>query len=230
MNGAVRILSTKKLQQNQKQFLLNAGMAVVEADFIRIRYSVPELANIKEYLVFTSQNAVKSILDNPNSTGLQTKGCYCVGAKTKALLEHNGFRVMAFAENAADLAEELVGNHKDKSFTFFSGSIRSDELPLQLANSGIDFNEIVVYETLLSPVKIKAGYHGILFFSPSGVESYLKENTLENRLCFCIGNTTAMALEKFAAQTIIANQPTVESTIVKCINHYTVTQANDKPK
>ena len=37
MQESPRILSTKKLLPNQKQFLLNANFAVIEADFIEIK-------------------------------------------------------------------------------------------------------------------------------------------------------------------------------------------------
>jgi uroporphyrinogen-III synthase len=61
---------------------------------------------------------------------------------------------------------------------------------------------------------------GILFFSPSGVESYLQENKIENEACFCIGNTTAEALKYITPNRIIANQPNMESVIMKCIENY----------
>jgi uroporphyrinogen-III synthase len=61
MKEQIRILSTKKLLPSQKQFLLNAGFSVIEADFIGIRYKVPELKEVNDNLIFTSTNAVKSV-------------------------------------------------------------------------------------------------------------------------------------------------------------------------
>lgn len=220
MNSGIRILSTKKLQPNQKQFLLNAGLAVVEVDFITIKYKPVEVNGLKQNLIFTSQNAVKSIIQSISPEQLKEHGCFCVGEKTKALLEKQGFKVIASAENALLLGKELAANFGDRSFTFFTGNLRRDELPAELNKSAIEFNEIEIYKTRLSPIKMTIPLEAILFFSPSAVESYLKENNITNEICFCIGKTTSKALENLTSKTIIANQPTVESVISKCIDYY----------
>jgi uroporphyrinogen-III synthase len=89
---------------------------------------------------------------------------------------------------------------------------------MQLAQ--IPFEEIEVYKTVLTPTAITSKPNGILFFSPSGVESYLKQNTITDETCFAIGTTTAEALESITTNIIIANQPTVENVIIQCIKHY----------
>ena len=62
---------------------------------------------------------------------------------------------------------------------------------------------------------------GILFFSPSGVESYFKLNSIKDETCFCIGETTAEALEnKKVKNIIISEKPSVESVITQVIEYY----------
>ena len=218
---AIRILSTKTLLSNQKQFLLNADFSVIEADFIATQSVDFELKNIHDALLFTSQNAVNAILNHQHLEALKAKDVFCVGLKTKTLLEENGFNVVAYTGYAQDLAEIISLVYSDSSYTFFSGNLRRDTLPDMLKEAGIVFNEIQVYETLLTPQKINSKPDGILFFSPSAVESYLKENTLSDETVFCIGNTTAAALEdKKIKNIIIANQPTIENTIIQTINYY----------
>lgn len=218
---AIRILSTKTLLSNQKQFLLNADFSVIEADFIVTKSVDFELKSIHDTLLFTSQNAVNTILNHQHFEALKTKDTFCVGLKTKALLEENGFNVVAYTGYAQDLAEIIALVYSERSYTFFSGNLRRDTLPDMLKEAGIVFNEIQVYETLLTPQKINSKPDGILFFSPSAVESYLKENTLSDETVFCIGNTTAAALEdKKIKNIIIANQPTIENTIIQTINYY----------
>jgi len=217
---AIRILSTKKLLVNQKQYLLNAGLAVVEADFIAIQYTPFELTNIRQNLLFTSQNAFAGFMLNKESGNYKYKAIFCVGSKTKEAIEKAGYSVLAFADYAEQLAEIIIREHSGESFTFFSGSMRRDTLPQALANANIDFNEIEVYKTVLSPHKINRRLDGILFYSPSGVESYLKENNIGDAVCFCIGTTTAEALKGIAENIVIANKPTLENVIVQCINYY----------
>nr|WP_294938226.1 uroporphyrinogen-III synthase [uncultured Flavobacterium sp.] len=217
----IRILSTKKLLSNQKQFLLNADFSVLEADFIETKTNDFDIKNTNDNLIFTSQNAVQSILQHPNSETLKSKKVFCVGSKTKALLEENGFTVVAHMGYAADLAEIITLIYPNDSYTFFSGNLRRDVLPEALTEAGIEFNEIEVYETILTPQKIDSKVDGILFFSPSAIESYLKQNKITSEIAFCIGETTAeTASQSGIKNIIIANQPSVENVIIQCINEF----------
>ncbi|ESU21933.1 hemD protein [Flavobacterium cauense R2A-7] len=176
---------------------------------------------MNDILIFTSQNGVQSILQHPKCEELKSKKVFCVGLKTKALLEENGFKVEAYTGYAADLAEIITLVYPNENYTFFSGNLRRDTLPEALTEAGIAFNEIEVYQTLLTPEKIDSKVDGILFYSPSGVESYLKKNKISKEIAFCIGETTAEAANQFGIKNIIiANQPTVENTIIQCINEF----------
>ncbi len=216
----MKILSTKILAEYQKKPLIEAGFELIENDFISTKIKSFDLKNTNESLIFTSQNAVESILQHPDLEKLKTKKVYCVGIKTKNLLAENGFEVIAYTGYAADLAEIITLIYKSESYTFFSGNKRRDTLPNALKEAGIVFNEIEVYETILMPHKIKGTVDAILFFSPSAVESYLTDNKLKNEICFCIGETTASALENKTKNVIIADQPTVEDVIEAVIEEY----------
>lgn len=225
MSEKTTILATKKLSPIQKQELVNANINVVEADFIKTENSTFELKNINENLIFTSQNAVLSVLSHPKSEELKKKTVFCVGSKTKELLNENGFTVEAHTGYAEDLAEIISLVYADESYTFFSGNLRRDTLPEMLTESEITFNEIKVYETALTPQKISESVDAILFFSPSGVTSYLKNNKIENEKLFCIGNTTAASLEEKLPESKIKNikvayQPSVEDVIEQVIEYY----------
>jgi len=220
MPEPIRILSTKKLLPNQKQFLLNANFSVIEADFIEIVRKDFELEGSFENMIFTSQNAVKSFLENKKAKELQRKKIFCVGSKTRALLEENGYKVAVSREYASELSEIIVHDFQKESFVFFSGNLRRETLPETLKKSNIALREIEVYETKLTPQKINSPADAVLFFSPSGVQSYLKDNKIENQNCFCIGTTTAAALEKITDRIIIAKQQTVENVIIQAINYY----------
>ena len=220
MNNSIQILSTKILSDNQKQPLLEANFSVIEANFIQTKSQDFELSEIQDNLIFTSQNAAQSVLLHPKSSELKSKNVFCVGLKTKALLEENNFNVTVYVDYASDLAEIITLIYANESYTFFSGNLRKETLPKALKEAKIKFNEIQVYETSLTPQKVKVAVEAILFFSPSGVESYLKENTIKKELCFCIGETTADALPKTVKNIIIAAQPSIEDVIEECIEEY----------
>jgi uroporphyrinogen-III synthase len=205
---------------HQKQVLLDAGFTVTEANFIKTENSDFDLNGIKDNLIFTSQNAAQSVLLHPKSEDLKPKNVFCVGIKTKALLEENGFNVDVYVDYASDLAEIITLIFSNESFTFFSGNLRKETLPKALKVAKINFNEIHVYETTLTPQKIKTSVDGILFFSPSAVESYLKDNKIKNEICFCIGETTASSLEKITRNIIVADQPSFENVIEDIIEEF----------
>ncbi|MDD5150991.1 MAG: uroporphyrinogen-III synthase [Flavobacterium sp.] len=220
MNKQISILSTKTLLSHQKQALLDANFNVIDTNFIKTENSSFDLNGINENLIFTSQNAAQSVLLHPKSSALKTKNVFCVGLKTKSLLEENGFNVDVYVDYASDLAEIITLIYSNESFTFFSGNLRKETLPKALKEAKVNFNEIQVYETSLTPQKIKTAVDGILFFSPSAVESYLKDNKIKNEICFCIGNTTAEALDKITKKIIVADQPSVENVIEDVIEEY----------
>jgi uroporphyrinogen-III synthase len=221
MTKQINIVSTKKLLPNQKQLLLDANIQLIEEDFIKTTFLSPPLEGLGEALIFTSQNAVQSILQHPKCNELKSKNVFSVGMKTKDLLTQNGFNVIAYTGYASDLAEIISLIYNKESYTFFCGNLRRAILPDTLKENGITFNEIEVYETNITSKKIKSKLDGILFFSPSAVESYLKLNTIKDEMCFCIGETTAESLEnKKIKNIIIADKPSVENVIDEVIEYY----------
>jgi uroporphyrinogen-III synthase len=214
-----QILSTKKLSKALKIKLFDAKIKLVEKNFIQTKSISFETPHLNDYLVFTSKKAVKSVLKS-TIKNVQSIACLCVGNITKDFLIKNGFQVIECANYAENLIEKIDLKYKENSFTFFCGNIRKNTIPDYFQQNRIDFNEVIVYETQLKPHKIDHHFDGILFFSPSGVNSFLKNNNLDNTTCFCIGTTTAKAVENRTKKIVIASQPTVENVIDEVIKYY----------
>lgn len=207
------LLSTKKLKENQRSLLLNANVSLVEYDAIKIDFVQFEVPSNIENAIFTSQNAVKAVMED-----LGMLNCFCVGEKTKQLLEENGQKVIKMVEYASELADYLVEKYRNDSFHFFCGNIRSDEISSKFEENKIVLKEIEVYKTTLNPKKFQRHFDAILFFSPSGVKSFVSENKIGNSIAVCIGNTTASEAKKHTENVVIANATTVESVIAKAVN------------
>ena len=214
-----RILSTKKISKVLKKKFSDAGIELVEKNFIQTKSVSFETLQLNNYLIFTSKEAVKSVLKS-EVKNVHPISCLCVGNKTKSFLEKKGFTVIESADYAEDLIQVIDSKYKGNSFTFFCGNIRKNTIPYYFQQNKIAYNEIIVYETTLKPQQIKEPFDGVLFFSPSGVNSFLEKNTLENKTYFCIGTTTAKALENRTKNIIIASQPTVENVITEVIKFY----------
>ena len=214
-----RILSTKKLSKALKKKFSDAKIELVEKNFIQTKSISFETPQLNDYLVFTSKQAVKSILKS-DVKNVHSISCLCVGSKTRNFLEKKGFTVIESADYAEDLIQIIDSKYKSNSFTFFCGNIRKNTIPNYFQQNKIAYNETIVYETKLKPHQIKEPFDGVLFFSPSGVNSFLEKNSLKNRICFCIGTTTAKALENRTKNIVIASQPTVEHVINEVIKYY----------
>ena len=211
-----KLLSTKQLSAAQAVLLLNAGFELVTYDAIAIESLDFEAPEAIENAIFTSQNGVNSYLKGKSPSN-HIKNCFCVGEKTAALLVEKGQKIAKTLENASELAHFIVKNHKNSPFYYFCGTMRRDELPNILKGAKINLFEVKTYKTSLKSEYFDQKWAGILFFSPSGIESYLLQNTMGEAIAFCIGETTASEAKKHTDKVMVADQTSVESVIDKAI-------------
>ncbi len=209
----IKILSTKKLTESESSFL--SDFDVIDEDFIRIELLNFDIDIDIDLLLFTSKNAVLSVLKNEKKARLKQIQCICVGEKTKELLEKNGFSVLDFSHYAEDLTKIISEKYSDKSFAFLCGNLRREVLPDFFKENKVKFFEIQVYTNEFSSKKIDKKVDAILFFSPSGVHSFLEKNTISDEICFCIGTTTSEALAPYTKNIILSEKPTFASVLEK---------------
>lgn len=218
----VNIYSTKTLTDDQKQ-LFHEDVVSESSDFIKIslnRMTATVLRPMPKNVIITSKNAVEALLNNFAPQELQFENIYCVGRRTKRLVERKIGNVKHTENNAKDLANYLVDYIEGTEVTYFCSDIRLDELPTILKENQIEVKEITAYETKYDSVKINEGVKGVMFFSPSTVQSYKQEND-DDVIAFCIGETTAKEASKHFADVRIAKVPTVES-VIELVNEFFV--------
>lgn len=212
------VLSTKKLTVSQKQLILNAGLGFVEYNAIQVKLrALPTEANHQKNLIFTSKNAVKAVINSSRFEQLSTSHIFCVGEKTAELLENYGYRVKEIQPYGEQLANVIVNEYSNRSFTYFCGSLRREELPGILQQHQVKFEEVEVYTTTLNKKRFGQQFDAILFYSPSGVESFCAKNNLGESLAICIGNTTATEARKHSQNIISATTPSIENVIVQAV-------------
>lgn len=208
------IFSTKDLSAPQLDLFAD-GVRVKSQDFIKVspnRISAFELKKEKQNVVLTSQNAVEALLANVAPEDLNFENIYCVGRKTKRLIERRIGPVKHQEKNAEKLAKYLVDYMEGLEVTYFCSNLRLDTLPDILVENNIEVHEVEAYQTKHAPVEVGAGVEGVLFFSPSTVESYLLKNA-PNKVAYCIGETTAAEAKKHFSKVRVAKIPTAESLI-----------------
>lgn len=209
------VFSTKKMTPEQLQ-LFDKRMKIDSSDFVQIspnRIPANELKQEIRNVIITSKNAVEALSSSVDVSTLKFKNIYCVGRRTKKLIESRIGTVTFAASNAKALADHLVEYIDGTEVTYFCSNIRLDELPSILKHNNIEVKEMVAYETKHVPVKVPEGVKRVLFFSPSGVESFLLENKSDKKVAYCIGETTAAEARKDFEDVRVAKIPTVESVI-----------------
>ncbi len=215
------IYSTKKLSEAQKK-IVPSHIGITDSDFIKIRFNRISPNVVKspvEHAIITSQNAVESILNSFTKEELSIKNIYCVGRRTKRLIEKKIGKVTFSASNAAKLVDFLVQQSNIKEATYFCSNVRLDTIPNELAKKGIDLYEVEAYKTMHSPAKVDANVLGVMFFSPSAIESYLGQNETDV-IAFCVGETTAKVARTHFEKVEVAKIPTAESLLELVSEHY----------
>ena len=200
--------------------------------FTKIKYELSEtdekqlktLLKEKTVVVFTSNNAVKSIAEYLENSQPDWK-IFCIGNTTYTLARKyfGGDRITQTASTAAELAEKIIANVQEREVIFFCGNLRRNDLPDAVRQKGIAVREITVYQTTLSPIAVEKEYDAVLFFSPSAAESFFINNSLPIKtVLFVIGNTTAESIRKYSTNRIItADEPDKNKLIRKAIHFFT---------
>lgn len=230
------ILSTKKINPPLKAALEEKGVQVWEEEFIAIR----PMLSMRKYqeiwpwisttspvtIVFTSQHAVATI-DKYLHGG---DACYvpghwnafCLNGATReaAIQILSEAQIIDTAPNATELAAKIIA-HNPKQVVFFCGNQRRDELPHLLKAAGIEVTEIIVYETIATPVLATGSFDAVLFFSPSAVKSFFSANTLKKETaCIAIGDTTATALSEYTNNKVIISEAPTQQKMLESAWHY----------
>lgn len=209
------ILSTKKLTTTQKALL--AAYKVLEVPMISIVYGKGLAMNEKiEHAVFTSVNSVIAVFEKNNVSASLFQQVYCVGTKTKSALEKHGIQVTGMGKDGATLAQILITQFDEiQEISWFCGNLKSNDLPSLMAQNGVMVAEYEVYQTQLTPQEINQSLDAILFYSPSGILSFVQKNKALDIPVVCIGNTTATEALKHFNKVYISNTTTVEAVLEK---------------
>jgi uroporphyrinogen-III synthase len=231
----MKILFTKNIDPTIISNELGEDISVDFVEVIKTNSIKTHPFDLKNYsLIFTSVNGVISFFKNgfkPNEdfTAKNYNKIYCVGEKTKRELRKNGFGTFKVLKNAETLSKFITNHCQHEKFLHFCGnlaiSVLDNELPLQ----NIKYEKITVYNTSEINPLITEKYHAAVFFSPSGVRSFAKQNSFQDMMLFSIGETTSNEIRKYTKSEIftskkntLANLLSVIRDIVKDDNPQTI--------
>lgn len=228
----IRILSTRPIEDSLIEKAAFRNIIIDTISFIEIKKQVTDevakrinlLAKQKATVVFTSMNAVEIVVETVLVNPLMPDWkIYCIcGATFTLVKKYWTYDSIDFtAKDATELAKRITADKIEK-VVFFCGNKRREELPVLLQQQNIQVEELVVYETIETPVSVKELYDAILFFSPSAVHSFFAQNQpAKDTVFFAIGNTTAHAIKQFASNNIVVSDfPAKYQLIDKAIKYF----------
>ncbi|MDB5280939.1 MAG: hypothetical protein JWO06_14 [Bacteroidota bacterium] len=221
-----KVLSTKTLDKETVAYAHKLNMDIQCLDFIEVsRVSFknsPLLVQGFDSIVFTSANAVKFFFEFDKALTLaKRKNIFSLNAKTTEMLDKYGIKPTGMAKNADELADVIIKNKYVQAVLHVCGNLRLDLLGEKLETAQIKYLPLVVYKTV--PLNI-AGHNeifdAVMFFSPSGAESFFSANDLaEGAVSCCIGETTATKVkERSTAKVVLPSQATPRSMIETLAN------------
>ncbi|MER3470984.1 MAG: hypothetical protein C4330_06515 [Chitinophagaceae bacterium] len=234
MAKSFKVLSTKRLEPSLIEQARENSIEIIEQEAIKTHPILTKekqneifqvIQNKLEFAVFTSSNAVVAVnelLDYQLGPPETNWKIFSLSGKTKEALEENKFgTIVETADDAKELADHII-EKKVKEIVFFCGNKRRDELPTMLKDAGVQVQEVVVYETIETPMVNSISIDAILFFSPSAVQSFFSANQLnKDTVCFAIGQTTANSIKGFTSnQLLISTEPSQQAIVNKTINYF----------
>lgn len=215
----MKILFTKTIDTHLLSKELGSDISADCIEVIRTEPIQIDAFDLKSHsLIFTSVNGVSAFFNNhfkPNEdfTAKNYNKIYCVGEKTKRELRKYGFGTFKVLKNAETLSRFIIGNCQHEQFLHFCGNLALDVLDKDLPLQNIRYKKITIYKTEEIQPSLPEKYHAAVFFSPSGVRSFAKLNSLEGMKIFSIGQTTSNEVRKYTTGDIFTSEENTLASI-----------------
>lgn len=227
----INILSTRPvdkslLQEARAKNIVLDILSFIETEAIQtieIQQEVEQVSIQLATVVFTSMNAVESVTGMLDGH-IPDWNIYCIGYRTKELIEEyfGETAIAGTADSAMELAELIIEEDTTDEVVFFCGDQRRQELPSKLEEHDINVIEVTVYQTIPINHTIEKEYDGVVFFSPSAVDSFFKKNKLSAKtILFAIGITTEQTIRKYCSNKIIVSRlPGKEKLVEQAMGYF----------
>lgn len=225
------ILSTKVLPKSLHETVKEKGFLLSESNVIETIPSINDLLkerieeaineSFNQAAIFTSEQAIIALKEVYPPQEFLPWDVFCIHGATKeaVLKNYPKSNIVGTAGYGLDLSKLIVDSHYDH-YHFFCGNRRREVIPTALTDNNKEWTEYIVYRTQLIPQSLPLAEF-VMFYSPSGVESFFMYNTLTNKsVCVAIGETTAESLEQHTQNTVIISKETNPASMFNAIEQY----------
>ncbi len=190
-----------KLKIDFRSFIHIEGVGAQE--FRQQKVNIPEHTAI----ILTSKNAVDHFFRIAEETRFEvpdTMKYFCISEAIALYLQKYVAyrkRKIFFGKQTIDDLVEVMKKHKSEKFLLPCTDILRDIIPITLEQHGFPFTKVILYRTVAADLSdLENVYYDMLvFFSPGGIESLLKnfpDFKQNNTIIAAFGPTTANAVMK----------------------------------
>lgn len=187
-----------------------------------LQTQIKDLSHRSINVIFTSTTSVNIVANILESISPKWT-IFCVGQNTAtlALRSFPNSTISFVANYGKELGEYLISQYEINDFIFFCGKSRRNELPAMMKLANKNLEEILLYHTEPTAIRINKNYDGIVFCSPSAVDSFFSINKVsEPTVLFSIGNTTSEQISKYSTNKIITTSIPLMENILNDILKY----------
>jgi uroporphyrinogen-III synthase len=182
-------------------------------------------------IIFTSRNSVDHFFRLATELRVEIPDAmkyFCISESTAFYLQkyvQYRKRKIFHGKQSFEQLMELIKKHKDEKYLLPCSDIHKTSMTKQLEDHNINFQKAVFYKTLasdLSHLDIQS-YDLLIFFSPSGVKSLMKnfpEFKQNSTLIAAFGPTTASAVEEAGFQLNISAPTKTAPSMTMAIEQY----------
>jgi uroporphyrinogen-III synthase len=182
-------------------------------------------------IIFTSRNAVDHFFRLAKDLRAEVPDSmkyFCISESTAFYLQkyvQYRKRKIFHGKQSFEQLMELIKKHKDEKYLLPCSDIHKASMTNMLDENNIDYQKAVFYKTLasdLSHLDIK-NYDMLIFFSPSGVKSLIKNFptfTQNSTLIAAFGPTTAKAVDEAGLKLNISAPTKTAPSMTMAIEQY----------
>lgn len=143
-------------------------------------------------------------------------------------------RKIFYSNGIFDDLLKTIKQHAEESFLLPLSNVHKQEIPIKLDAAGINYTKAILYKTVcadLSDLK-DVNYDVLVFFSPSGIASLMKNfpDFIQNDTCIAaFGPTTAKAVQNHGLRLDIHAPTSQYPSMTMALEHF-ITEYNKKEK
>lgn len=228
------ILFARSVDSIYVKSLESYGLNILMVDFLKIDLlEVPSFdVEQNSAFIFTSSNGVdgyKLWMKKSRFSRCNEYVAFSTSGNTKKLVDQIGFKEAHCAKDSnrlADLITEMNSLIPKSVYYHFTCKNRLNVLDQRLRGAQIELEIKEVYRKEILEKKIDFDYDSVVFYSPSQIEGFLANNSLNIYMpVFCIGNTTGDAARQAGFQYVsIASEPTTQSILELITSNFKQTE------